>query len=136
MPASELLAGKTALVTGATSGIGLETAAALSSAGFFADALALREKYDIVGALTAAGYPPSNTAGFTLTQMNAALAAAYGPGVLARVSCDAKGFIQELVVCFDKQLQPLACDIAASPGACKQATTRTLYLPATMTATV
>ena len=107
-----------------------------SQAGYFADALALREKYDIVGALTAAGYPPSNTAGFTLTQMNAALAAAYGPGVLARVSCDAKGFIQELVVCFDKQLQPLACDIAASPGACKQASTRTLYLPATMTATV
>ena len=30
---SELLAGKTALVTGATSGIGVETAAALSSAG-------------------------------------------------------------------------------------------------------
>jgi NAD(P)-dependent dehydrogenase (short-subunit alcohol dehydrogenase family) len=33
VPASELLTGKTALVTGATSGIGLETAAALSSAG-------------------------------------------------------------------------------------------------------
>ena len=104
-----------------------------SQPGYFSDALALRGKYDIVAALTTAGYPPSNTAGFTLAQMNAALASAYGSGVLARVSCDANGNIQELVVCFDTQLQPLACDVAASPGACKQATTRTLYLPATMT---
>jgi ribonuclease T2 len=104
-----------------------------SQPGYFSDALALREKYDIVAALTAAGFPPSNDKGFTLTQMNDALAAAYGSNVLARVSCDANGNIQELVVCFDKQLQPLACAIAASPGGCKQASTRTLYLPATMT---
>ena len=104
-----------------------------SQADYFAGALALRAKYDVVQALSAAGYPPSNTKGFTLTQMNGALAAAYGAGVLARVSCDANGNIQELVVCFDKQLQPEACGISASPGACAQASTRTLYLPATMT---
>ena len=77
-------------------------------------------------------YRAAEIAGFTLAQMNGALAAAYGSGVLARVSCDANGNIQELVVCFDKQLQPEQCGVSAAPGACRQATTRTLYLPATM----
>jgi len=103
-----------------------------SQAAYFAGALALRAKFDIVSAMTAGGFPPSNTAGFTLAQMNGALAAAYGPGVLARVSCDGNGNIEELTVCFDKQLQPVACGVTAAPGGCSKATTRTLYLPATM----
>ena len=98
---------------------------------FFASSLALRAKYDIVAALGKAGYAPSNTEGFTLAQLNAALAAAYGGDVLARVSCDANGFIRELSLCFDKQFMPLQCPIASAPGACAQASTRTLYLPVT-----
>jgi len=103
-----------------------------SQPAYFSTALALRTRYNIESALTAGGYAPSNTKGFTLAQMNAALAAAYGADVLARVSCDAStGFIREMSLCFDKQLQPLACPIASAPGACTQASTRTLYLPAT-----
>lgn len=96
---------------------------------YFSTALDLRAKYDVTKAMTAAGLPPSNTAGFTLAEMNAALAAAYGPNALARVSCDANGNIEELTLCFDKQLELTQCGISAAPGGCAKATTRTLYFP-------
>ena len=104
-----------------------------SQPAYFATALELRARYNIESAMAAGGFAPSNTKGFTMAQMNAALAEAYGADVLARVSCDAgTGFIREMSLCFDKQtLQPLACPIASAPGACTQASTRTLYLPAT-----
>ena len=96
---------------------------------YFSTALELRAKHDVIKAMTAAGFPPSNTNGFTMAQMNAALATAYGSGALARVSCDANGNIEELSLCYDKQLELTPCGISAAPGACAQASTRTLYLP-------
>ena len=93
---------------------------------YFSAALALRQQYDPIAALAAAGIVPSNTASFTLTQLNAALASSYGQSSDAVVSCDANGNIEEIAQCFTPSLAAMPCPSNASPGACSSAD---LFLP-------
>lgn len=95
---------------------------------YFGAALNLRQQFDAVSALAAQNIVPSNTDGFSLSQLKSALTSAYGSGIDVTVSCDSKGYIQELTSCFDLNLEPIACPSYADGGC----TASTLYLPSSM----
>lgn len=93
---------------------------------YFSSALAVRQQWDPIAALASVGIVPSNTQGFTLSQMQNAMTQAYGAyGV---VSCDSNGNIQASGVCVDKNLNIMPC-----PSNVKNVcTASTLYFPSSM----
>jgi ribonuclease I len=95
---------------------------------FFSAALNLRAKYDVVRALNSAGYPPSNSVGFTLAQLRSSLQSAYGSQIDITVTCDNNGNIEEMTQCFSPSLQPMPCPSNAA-GQCSAST---LFLPSSM----
>lgn len=93
---------------------------------YFSTALTLRAKYDVVAALKAAGYSPSNTRGFTLSAFQNATKSAFG--FESVLSCDSSGNIEEIDTCFDKDLNIMACPDTVT----NDCTARTIFLPSSM----
>lgn len=82
----------------------------------------------MISALSAQNIVPSNTDGFSMTQLKSAMTSAYGSGMDIAVSCDSKGNIQEMTSCFDLNLNPIGCPSYVD-GPCSAST---LYLPSSI----
>lgn len=82
------------------------------------------KKFDIIKALSAAGYPPSDTVPLSLTAWNSALTAAYGQ--VPTVQCSG-GNVATAVFCVNKALNLIPCPSVTTTSTCSG----TWYLPQT-----
>eukprot|EP00803_Ostreobium_quekettii_P010729 evm.model.scf_1932.1 EVM.evm.TU.scf_1932.1 scf_1932:9848-13867(-) len=82
------------------------TCANMTEHGYFEEALALHEKYSILGALESADIVPSNTTHYRGATVSQALKAGLGVNVLLRCS---SGCLSEVWMCVSKTWKPFDC---------------------------